>query len=74
MALHLIYYFQSSQNQNESWTPARYKVVHFFGEEGFVPEEKLRDLAKADPNAWPVDGSDQVKAIQGLLRELRLLA
>ena len=51
MALHLIYYFQSSQNQNESWTPARYKVVHFFGEEGFVPEEKLRDLAKADPNA-----------------------
>ena len=33
-----------------------------------------RAIAKADPNAWPVDGSDQVKAIQGLLRELRLLA
>ena len=33
-----------------------------------------RASAKADPNAWPVDGSDQVRAIQGLLRELRLLA
>jgi hypothetical protein len=51
MGLHLIYFFQSSQNQNESWTPARYKVVHFFGDEGFVPEEKLRELAKSDPNA-----------------------
>ena len=51
MALHLIYFFQSSQNQNESWTPARYKVIHFFGDEGFVPEEKLRELAKSDPHA-----------------------
>ena len=51
MGLHLIYFFQSSQNQNESWTPARYKVVHFFGDEGFVPEDKLRELAKSDPNA-----------------------
>ncbi len=51
MSLHLIYFFQSSQNQNESWTPARYKVVHFFGDEGFVPDEKLRELAKSDPNA-----------------------
>lgn len=51
MGLHLIYFFQSSQNQNESWTPARYKVVHFFSDEGFVREEKLRELAKSDPNA-----------------------
>ncbi len=51
MHLHLIYYFQSSQNQNDSWTPARYKVVHFFGDNGFVPDEKLRELAKSDPNA-----------------------
>jgi len=51
MGLHLIYFFQSSQNQNESWTPARYKVVHFFGDNGFVPEDKLRELAKSDPNA-----------------------
>jgi TPR repeat protein/peptidoglycan hydrolase-like protein with peptidoglycan-binding domain len=33
-----------------------------------------RASAKADPNAWPVDGGDQVRAIQGLLRELRILA
>ncbi len=51
MGLHLIYFFQSSQNQNESWTPARYKVVHFFGDEGFVADKTLRDLAQADPNA-----------------------
>ena len=51
MSLHLIYFFQSSQNQNESWTPARYKVVHFFGDEGFVPDSKLSELAKSDPHA-----------------------
>lgn len=51
MSLHLIYFFQSSQNQNESWTPARYKVVHFFGDEGFIPESKLSELAKSDPHA-----------------------
>jgi peptidoglycan hydrolase-like protein with peptidoglycan-binding domain len=33
-----------------------------------------RAIAKADPNAWPVDGSDQVRAIQGLLRDLKILA
>jgi hypothetical protein len=51
MGLHLIYFFQSSQNQNESWTPARYKVVHFFSDEGFVSDERLRELAKSDPHA-----------------------
>ncbi len=51
MGLHLIYFFQSSQNQNESQTPARYKVVHFFGDEGFVSDEKLREMAQRDPNA-----------------------
>ncbi len=55
MALHLIYFFQSSQNQNESWTPARYKVVHFFGDEGFIPEMTLREFAKSDPHADSTD-------------------
>ena len=36
--------------------------------------DPARAIAKADPNAWPVDSGDQVRAIQGLLRELRLLA
>jgi peptidoglycan hydrolase-like protein with peptidoglycan-binding domain len=36
--------------------------------------DPARAIAKADPNAWPVDGGDQVRAIQGLLRELRILA
>ncbi len=51
MALHLIYFFQSSQNQNESWTPARYKVVHFFGDNGFISDEQMREIAKSDPHA-----------------------
>lgn len=51
MSLHLVYYFQSSQNQDESWTPARYRVVHFFGDEGFIAREKLRDVAAGDPHA-----------------------
>ncbi len=51
MSLHLIYFFQSSQNQNESWTPARYKVVHFFGDNGFISEERMREIAKTDPHA-----------------------
>lgn len=51
MSLHLVYFFQSSQNQNESWTPARYKVIHFFGDDGFVEMKKLREIAAADPHA-----------------------
>ncbi len=51
MSLHLIYFFQSSQNQNESWTPARYKVVHFFSESGFISQDRMREIAKSDPHA-----------------------
>lgn len=51
MSLHLIYHFQSSQNQNESWTPASYRVVHFFGDEGFISDERLREIAGGDPHA-----------------------
>jgi peptidoglycan hydrolase-like protein with peptidoglycan-binding domain len=32
-----------------------------------------RATAKVDTNAWPADGSDQVRVIQGLLRELKIL-
>jgi TPR repeat protein/peptidoglycan hydrolase-like protein with peptidoglycan-binding domain len=33
-----------------------------------------RTIAKTDPNAWPPDSGDQIKAVQRLLRELKILA
>lgn len=51
MSLNLIYHFQTSQNQNEEFTPARYCVVYFFSEQGFVDGELLRELSKSVPEA-----------------------
>jgi peptidoglycan hydrolase-like protein with peptidoglycan-binding domain len=31
------------------------------------------DLAKPDPDAWPADGTEQVKAVQRLLRDMKIL-
>lgn len=51
MALNLIYHFQTSQNQNEEFTPARYCVVYFFSEQGFIDGELLKELSKSVPDA-----------------------
>lgn len=47
----LIYNFQTSQNQNENFTPAKYGVVYFFSDEGFLPRELLTEMAKSIPEA-----------------------
>lgn len=49
--LNLIYHFQASQNQDEEFRPARYKVIYFFTEAGFVEEDLLRELMKSFPDA-----------------------
>ena len=49
--LTLIYHFQSSQNQNEEFTPASYKIVYFFNDEGFVDSKLILELLKAFPDS-----------------------
>lgn len=49
--LSLIYHFQSSQNQNEEFTPASYHVVYFFSDKGFLDLNLLRELSKTVPDA-----------------------
>lgn len=49
--LRLIYNFHSSQNHAGEFLPASYKVVFFFGEDGFIDNLQLIELAKAIPNA-----------------------
>ena len=51
MALNLIYHFQASQNMDEDFTPASYRVIYFFSESGFVGSEMLIELSKAVPEA-----------------------
>lgn len=51
MSLTLIYHFQSSQNQDGEFQPARYKVVYFFSEQGFLEKEMLHELSKSVPEA-----------------------
>lgn len=45
----LIYHFQSSQNHNGDFTPARYRVISFFSEDGFLEDELLKEMAKSIP-------------------------
>ena len=49
--LTLIYHFQSSQNQDEEFKPASYKMVYFFNEEGFVENRVILELLKAFPDS-----------------------
>lgn len=49
--LTLIYHFQSSQNQDEEFKPASYKMVYFFNEEGFVESKLILELLKAFPDS-----------------------
>jgi hypothetical protein len=49
--LTLIYHFQSSQNQDEDFRPASYKMVYFFNEEGFVDNKLILELLKAFPDS-----------------------
>jgi hypothetical protein len=51
MSLTLIYHFKSSQNSDQDFIPASYRVVYFFSEEGFLDESQLRELAKTVPEA-----------------------
>lgn len=51
MNLSLIYHFQSSHNQDGDFRPARYRVVYFFSEQGFLEEAFLREMSKTIPDA-----------------------
>lgn len=47
----LIYHFQTSQNSEGDFKPARYKVVYFFSDEGFFEKGQLQELAKSVPDS-----------------------
>jgi hypothetical protein len=51
MALHLIYHFQTSQNQDLEFRPASYGVVYFFSESGFLEKNLLIEMSKTVPEA-----------------------
>jgi hypothetical protein len=49
--LNLIYHFHSSQNQDEAFRPASYKIVYFFNDEGFIHSKVILDLLRAFPDS-----------------------
>jgi len=49
--LTLIYHFQSSQNQDEEFRPASYKMVYFFSDKGFIDPQIILELLKAFPDS-----------------------
>lgn len=53
MGLSIIYHFQSSQNQDELFIPASYRVIYFFSAEGFLTQSMLQELARSVPEADP---------------------
>lgn len=50
-SLTLIYHFQASQNQDEDFKPASYKIVYFFSDEGFVDSKLILELLRAFPDS-----------------------
>ncbi|HXH76038.1 MAG TPA: hypothetical protein VNJ08_13795 [Bacteriovoracaceae bacterium] len=51
MSLNLVYHFQSSQNQEEAFRPASYRLIYFFSNQGFLDRPTLRELSKSVPEA-----------------------
>ena len=51
MSMNLVYHFRSSQNQEEEFRPARYRLVYFFSANGFLETSQLQELAKSVPEA-----------------------
>lgn len=51
MELSLVYHFQSSQSRDGEFRPARYHMVYFFHEQGFLELGMLKELSKAVPDA-----------------------
>jgi hypothetical protein len=51
MGLNLVYHFQSSQNVDEGFLPASYRLVYFFSSQGLLELTQLRELSKAVPEA-----------------------
>lgn len=49
--LTLIYHFQSSQNHDEDFRPASYRMAYFFRDEGFIEPRILLELLKAFPDS-----------------------
>ena len=47
----LIYHFQSSTTEAGEFRPARYQVIYFFSEQGFLEESMLKEMSKAIPEA-----------------------
>jgi hypothetical protein len=49
-ALNLIYHFQASQNQNEEFRGASYKIVYSFNEAGILDPDQMLEIFKLIPN------------------------
>ena len=49
-ALNLIYHFQASQNQNEEFRGASYKIIYTFSEAGMLDPAQMREIFKLFPN------------------------
>jgi hypothetical protein len=49
-ALNLIYHFQASQNQNEEFRGASYKIVYSFSEAGILDPDQMLEIFKLIPN------------------------
>lgn len=55
MNLTLIYHFQSFQNEEGEFSPARYKVIYCFAGAGFLETQTLQKLALEIPEADPTE-------------------
>lgn len=55
MNLILIYHFQSFQNEEGEFSPARYKVIYCFAGTGFLETQALQKIALKIPEADAAD-------------------
>jgi len=51
MKLTVVYHFHSSSSIDGQFIPASYRVIYFFTDQGFIPDDQLKELSKSVPEA-----------------------
>lgn len=53
----IIYHFETSQNKNDEFKPASYKILYVFNADGIIDDKRIAELMSANGESFFIDQS-----------------
>jgi hypothetical protein len=53
----LIYHFETSQNKNDEFKPASYKILYIFNADGMIDDKRIAEFINANAESFSLDQS-----------------